>query len=454
MKNHKMLSALLAALMLISACLFTVPAMAEDVTEITVWTKDRHDQDLLLSIVDQFNKENPDIHINYEQYTDNYPQVIEIASSAGELPDIFCINNTPMITQAYQRGQLAALDSLITDEDKARFDASLFIEGINMFDGQIYSLPNTGLTLRLVYNQDIFERVGLSGPPKSIDEMVADAKLITEQLGGEGVYGFALPLANPQSGFQRGFNQFPLIDGYPVFEGFDYRQGKYDFTVYKPYVLALADIWNSGAAFPGCESLNIDPLRTQFAAGKIGMYMTYSHSEWGVYMDQFPTDQRWQYAQIPSTSGEIVGSQSLSAGYWYVINSATKDLEKTWRVYSAIYSQENLIKYYEAGYGVSVVPSVIAAATAPSAIAAVPYMGIQPTDKIWPVAPQNVVPEGDNWGARFAEVVFGYNNDIDGIIADLNERYQAAYLQSIEDGFNTQIQYPNLAANDLTNTMN
>lgn len=37
---------------------------------------------------------------------------------------------------------------------------------------------------------------------------------------------------------------------------------------------------------PGVESLDIDPLRAQFAEGKIGMYMSYS-SEPGVYKNQF-----------------------------------------------------------------------------------------------------------------------------------------------------------------------
>ena len=58
-------------------------------------------------------------------------------------------------------------------------------------------------------------------------------------------------------------------------------------------------------AFPGCESLDIDPLRTQFAAGKIGMYFSYSAAEPGVYENQFPMDSsKWNAAPIPTVGGK------------------------------------------------------------------------------------------------------------------------------------------------------
>ncbi len=452
MRIHKAISLLLVALMLTVS--FSSIALAADVTEITVWTKDRHDQEFMTALWEKFNAENPDIHVTYEMYTDNYQQVIEIASSTGELPAIFCVNGTTMTDAIKQRGQMVYIDEFLTDELRQIFDSSFFVEGLNMHDGKIFTLPNTGTTLRLVYNQDIFERVGLDGPPKTIDQMVEYAIKITEELGSEGIYGFALPLANPRSGLQRGITQMPLLDGNPVFEGFDFSTGTYNFGAYKPYIEALAKIWAADAAFPGCESLNIDPLRTQFADGKIAMYMTYNHSEYGVYTSQFPTEQKWQYAQLPTVTGEITGSQKLSAGTWYAMTTNCPDVEKGWRVLSALYDFENLVTYYELGLGVSVLPAVIAKAKAPAAIEAVPYMGIQPTDKMWPLEPINIVPEGDDWGLRFAEVIFGVSSDIDGIIADLNARYQAAYEKSVADGLNGEICYPNIVASDPANTAN
>lgn len=53
---------------------------------------------------------------------------------------------------------------------------SLMIDNVNRFDGKVYSLPNTGLTMRLVYNKDIFTKAGIQNPPVSLQEMVDDAK--------------------------------------------------------------------------------------------------------------------------------------------------------------------------------------------------------------------------------------------------------------------------------------
>ena len=453
MKTRKLVSLLLAMVMLLPV--FGVAALAaEEVTQITVWTKDRHDQEHMTALFEKFNAENPDIHVNYEMYTDNYKQVIEVASTNNELPDIFCVNGTEMTDAMRRRDQMVYLDEFLTDEFRTIFDSSFFVEDTNMHDGKIFSLPATGTTLRLVYNQDIFDRVGIDGPPASLAEMVEYSKKITEELGSEGIYGFALPMANPLSGFQRGITNMVSLDGIPNVEGFDFAQGKYDFSSYKPYMDALKEIWDADAAFPGCESLQIDPLRTQFADGKIGMYMTYNHSEYGVYTSQFPTEQRWQYAMLPTQSGEIVGTTRINAGPWYAMTTTCKDPAKGWRVLAAMYGMDNLVPYYEKGLGVSVVPAVIEKAQIPEAIQAVPFMGIQPQDKIWPVAPIGIVPEGDDWGIAFAEYVFGANNDIDGIIADLNTRYQAAYEKTIEDGLNKAIHYPNIVASDPANTAN
>lgn len=41
---------------------------------------------------------------------------------------------------------------------------SLMIDNVNRLDGKVYSLPNTGLTMRLVYNKDIFTKAGIQNP--------------------------------------------------------------------------------------------------------------------------------------------------------------------------------------------------------------------------------------------------------------------------------------------------
>lgn len=427
------------------------PAASGEKSTITVWTKDRHDQELMTKVVEQLNQEYDDMEVIYEMYTDNYPQTVEIAASTGELPDILVLTD-PVIESLLPRNMLYFLDELAPADFVSRFDNDLFIENINMQNGKIFSFPNTGNTLRLVYNKDIFARVGLPGPPETMQQMVDYAKKITDELSGEGIYGFALPMKNPTSGFRRGITMIPQLSGYPVFEGFDFATGKYDFSSYKPAMEALTTIFTTGIAFPGCESLEIDPLRTQFSDGKIGMYMTYSHSEWGVYTAQFPTEAQWEYAVLPTYEGSITGSQKLSAGFWYAITTNCDAPEKAWRVMEAFYSQDNLVAYYEQGLGVSVINSVKNASKTPEAITYTPAMGIQPNDKIWPLEPKGLTVEGDDWGTVFGAIVFGARKDMDGAVQELNDRYNAAYEKGVADGVTKQIHYPSFKANDPAGT--
>lgn len=77
------------------------------------------------------------------------------------------------------------------DDDMKEYFKDEVYEGINEIDGKLYYIPTCGTTGRLIYNKEIFERVGIKNPPTTMEEMVEDARLITSQLSGEGIYGYA-----------------------------------------------------------------------------------------------------------------------------------------------------------------------------------------------------------------------------------------------------------------------
>ena len=104
--------------------------------------------------------------------------------------------------------------------------------------------------------------------------------------------------------------------------GYDFEKGEYDFTTWADELKLWTELLSDECAFPGCESLDIDPLRTQFAAGKIGMYMSYSHAEPGVYANQFPMDSdKWDCAPIPTAGGKELGQQYFSGTSSYLLNA-------------------------------------------------------------------------------------------------------------------------------------
>ena len=286
MKGKRMSALATASLMAMTAlAAMPQPAMAdEEKTVINIWSKDRHDADYVQKKVDEYNENNTDnIEVNYQLYTDNYTQAVDMAVQSGEMPDILVFQDQ-MFDKYIGEDQWADLYEFMDDDMKEMFE-DVIHEGYNEFDGKLYFIPTTGTTCRLFYNKEIFDRVGIENPPKTLEKMVEDAKLITAELAGEGIYGFAENMKSASSGLNRSMIVgLQRETGAPM--GYDFEKGEYDFTTWADELKLWTELLSDECAFPGCESLDIDPLRTQFAAGKIGMYMSYSHAEPGVYANQ------------------------------------------------------------------------------------------------------------------------------------------------------------------------
>ncbi len=415
-----------------------VSAQAEGKTTISYWTTNRHDQEYMTKKIAEFNDSSESIYIDFQVYADNYSQMLDLAFSTGTAPDVFQLTD---FATNFSKGYMMSLDSFLNDTYKARFGQGAFIEGINSYDGEIYSLPYTASACRLFYNQDIFDRVGIAGPPETVEEMAADAKLITEQLSGEGIYGFAGNFKSTKSAVMRSIDPIVQLSG-GTRCGFDYKEGRYDFASYKPVLELFKEICATGVAFPGSESLDIDPLRTQFAAGNIGMYISISHAEPGVYLSQFPTDVNWNCAQLPTMTGQVEGKQSLWFGGSNLgININTSHPEEAWEVMEFLHSDDVMGEYYTLGLGTVMIPSAIEGVEPPETIAKMPDLAMNERDQNWPPLPLNVVVEGKDYTTVAVECIFGMT-DIDGAIEDLNTRFNAAY-DKVVDGGQERILYPN-----------
>lgn len=394
-------------------------------------------------LIEEFNATNDkNIYIDFQVYADNYSQMLDLAFSTNTAPDVYQLAGTdPIEVVVKEKGQLLDLAPYMDDEYRTRFGEGAFVEGINALGDGIYSLPYTASAARLFYNQDIFDRVGIDGPPQTLDELVADAKLVTEQLGSEGIYGIAGNFKSAASSVARSIDMIVMRSG-GTRGGFDYKTGTYDFSSYKPVLEAFKEMFATGVSFPGSESLDIDPLRTQFAAGNIAMYISISHAEPGVYASQFPTDANWNCAQLPTVNGKVEGKQQLWFGGSNLgINPATEHPDEAWEVMKFLHSDEVMGPYHTAGLGTVMIPSAVESAEAPESIEKMPNLAINADDQNWPPLPAGVVVEGKDYYTTCVECIFGVT-DIDSAIEDLNTRYNAAY-DKLVDGGAERIVYPN-----------
>lgn len=345
----------------LALCLTMLSAVAPtdgDKTIVTIWSKDRHDADYVQSKIDAYDATNTgNIEVQYSIYSDNYVQAIDMAIQSGKLPDILVFQDQAF-SKYYLSGQWADLYPLMDDEMKEYFSSVIF-NGYNDIDGKLYFIPTTSTTCRLFYSKEIFERCGLPGALETLEQRVEYAEKITTELSGEGIYGFAQNMKSASSALNRSLMVGMQREAGLAY-GFDFAKGEYDFMPYADSLRLWTKLLSEDCAFPGCESLDIDPLRTQFANGKIGMYFSYVHAEPGVYANQFPMDsEKWGVAPIPTVGGKEVGKQYFSGTSSYMLNVNSEHLEAAFKAYKDIFANEEyIIGYYEGGFGVPLLESV------------------------------------------------------------------------------------------------
>ncbi|MCR2805735.1 ABC transporter substrate-binding protein [Paenibacillus soyae] len=395
-------------------------------TKITYWTGDRHDADYIKEKIAAFNETNEDnIEVEMVVKTEEYDQALDIAFVGAQAPDVFRVKENTIQTY-YKKGYLEPIDAYLTEDMTTKFPR---IDNFSSFEGKTYSLPNYGSTMRLVYNIDLFEKAGIAEPPKTLAEMVEAARKITEVGKADGAYGFALNFKSPGSAFGRSARVIAEMSGYGGF-GYDFKTGRFDFNGFKDIIGAFKQMKDDGSMLPGSESLDIDPLRAQFAEGKIGMYLSFS-SEPGVYKNQFPAKIRWAGALPPTIDGNVKGVAGFLGGQWMVMSNQSKNKEAAWKFMAFMYSDEVLKGYAEGGFGIPMVPHIAETAAKPQIEG---IDGFFPTkyDGVWPLTP-TVTPEGaTNWDEFWRYVNEG--GDFDKLAEDLNNRYNAALDKAIASG--------------------
>ncbi|OUS70426.1 ABC transporter substrate-binding protein [Paenibacillus sp. MY03] len=395
-------------------------------TKLTYWTGDRHDADYIKEAIARFNESNADnIEVELVVKTEEYDQALDIAFVGAQAPDLYRVKENTIQTY-YKKGYLEPIDAYLTDDIKAKFP---LIDNFSSFEGKTYSLPNYGSTMRLVYNIDLFEKAGIAGPPTTLAEMVDAAKKITEAGKADGAYGFALNFKNPGSAFGRSARVIAEMSGFGGF-GFDFKTGQFDHNGFKEIIGAFKQMKDDGSMLPGTESLDIDPLRAQFAEGKIGMYLSFS-SEPGVYKNQFPTKIRWAGALPPTIDGTVKGVAGFLGGQWIVMSSQSKNKDAAWKFMEFMYSDEVLKGYAEGGFGIPMVPHIAETAAKPEIDG---IDGFFPTkyDGVWPLSPTVTVEGASNWDEFWRYVNEG--GDFDKLAEDLNKRYNSALEKAKANG--------------------
>ena len=421
----KRISLLVAVLMAALFVLSAVPAMAEK-TVVTYWSNDRHDEAYMTEMIEKFNAEHDDIEINHVIMTDDYENSILLAFDGGNAPDI--INGQSVdLRNLVDYGAAVNLTPFIEKDEeyqKVTNALNLKFEGLNAQGDAIYWVPSGQRSgVRIEYNKALLEASGFDSIPATLPEYIEMAKKITEdgKANNPVTYGIGFTSSSP---FERQLEMMAQVSG--VFY-YDYANGKFDFSGYKPFLEAGREL--VAVAYP--DQQGVDNMRAMFAEGTFALWGNASQ-EAGVFTNQFPIDKfEWGVAPVPSLDGEIKGALQVNPNKGYMVLNTGKDLDAVWTVIKYLQSEEFLIGYMEGGYDLPIT-AYIDEKIDKSKMGRMADYSLLDYESVYPAVP-SINLQGDNYRTQLWNIIMGYM-DIDAGIEDLNTRYNAAYDEDISFG--------------------
>lgn len=350
----KKISLLLAAI--ISAGCFAGcgqrTATDSDFTTIEMWSSDSHAKAVMNEVVKDFNdtigKENK-IKFVWTLKENGASDELKIALQQGKEPDLIsCYSLKEMAENNY----IASLDDIPEIAETVKKNNDVRMEGSNVYHGKMYLAAVSSQVYGLAYNKDMFKAAGIvdkngeAKPPETLDELRADAKILTNADKRE--YGIVFPGKwGSWFGCDIGYTSESVTGS----SGYNYEKGNYDYNALKPVMELVLGLKEDGSVYPGMEGLDNDPARARFAEGNIGMKFAVSWDV-GVWNDQFKAKCDWGIAPLPSLSADEKYYQIKNPGYTTCIskrNLDEKGAKAVSLVFNYLYSDEVLSKQYAEG---------------------------------------------------------------------------------------------------------
>ncbi|HVX74341.1 MAG TPA: extracellular solute-binding protein [Devosia sp.] len=134
-------------------------------------------------LIKNFEAANPDITVKQTTFPyDDYQTKVIAAHAAGNGPDVLQFYYG-WLDKFQKGGVLQALDPAVFPNAEIEKDFFPIVSAISR-DGKYYGLPTAVRSLALFYNKNILKDAGITEPPKTLDELVADAKKTVKTDGG------------------------------------------------------------------------------------------------------------------------------------------------------------------------------------------------------------------------------------------------------------------------------
>lgn len=202
-------------------------------------------------------------------------ELVPVSQRNGTLPDILMLSVGPLLNQAIAERWIMPFDDIMPGFSawKAQFPKNTLFEGVNMFDGKVYSIPMTAdrrYSAALFYNKQLMQDAGYDPQSKPLtwDDYRNAAKKIT-QAGNGKTFGVVLEIAQPgrlEVWMQAIVQQSGLYGANPSTGDFDYTNSGWT-DAFDLLGALMAD----KSIMPGSANLTAPQSWPRVASGNAGM---------------------------------------------------------------------------------------------------------------------------------------------------------------------------------------
>jgi multiple sugar transport system substrate-binding protein len=283
----------------------------------------------------------------------------------------------------------AATDEIQPDD----FISSIY-DTYTLFDGRRWGLPYDGDTHVLFYNEEIFEKAGVTAAPETWDDYLTIAQTITEaglktedgrDIYGSAIQGFKAPiiLGSTYSNRLAGFGgRYLNDDGTPALDSEAAVQAAQALVDASPYAL------------PTPLETAFEQALPAFLSGQVAMQEFWT--DLGVYSQDPSQSQiidKWNVVQNPVGGSNTQHVAPLNAGFAFGISSGSQNKDLAWEFVkwaTSAYINEKLLLTFGSGID----PTRLSTLNSPAYKAFAPKVQVAASASLngafpWPTIPQS-----------------------------------------------------------------
>lgn len=291
---------------------------------------------ILKPLIANFEKDNPNIKIDFLHIPQNYFQKIHLLTASNTAPDVIFMNNQYLPIYA-NAGVLEDLSSYNRDFQLDKFFESS-IEALS-YNNKIYAIPRDISTLVIFYNKDIFDKYGVRYPKDNwtYDEFLETAKKLTHRPNLFGISFEEEPIFYLPYLMSFGLKKIPEYDDLSTQQG----------------LKLYADLRNKYHVAPLKTESASATMAQMFLQEKLAMHLT---GRWLVPKYRQDAKFRWNVVKFPVGSAGSVAPADVSG---WAVSKNSKHKKEAIMLIQYLSSEKSAEKFAQSGL---VVPARIDAA--------------------------------------------------------------------------------------------